>query len=622
MLVSPIRVVALVAGCVVSIGLVGCGARTAKATKGGFPERVEAEHYSRIEASTAADLQLVTTFVESQRLLSEGAYWESYELLRDKLERHPGLTDLYLYFFRAALYSLPQFVDEPRGERWVELTEWYERAPELLPKAEYAGVAEVGLQTAQYYMEANVPPEVVLRLYRALGKLGADEFTVQRTVGSILLQQGDFAAAETAFKRCLELQPDAVPVIGRRFQTLIAQRKNEEAELLLRESMKRLPGNPTLSRLLALLRVEQKRLDEAAAILEQAVSGATGTELADIQIELAEVRMSLGQPEQAIRLYRKLLTSTTYSGVAARSILQYHVQSGQFEQAEAFLLETENLLSPKQVDGIYALYGFILLDTNHIDRAAETFDDLVDRQVRIIEPYEGLYRIATARKDWEQARRVARAANSVFSGEPFGCVLEGRLYLLQEKYAEGLKVLEDCAERFPSEPEALFNYAMALERTGSFKKAEPMLIQVIATTPEDHSALNYLAYAYAERSMKLDLAEDYVKRALRLRPNSAAYLDTLGWVYYQKGDFEQARQNLTKAAEQMPEDPIVLDHLADTLFRLGELEKSLLLWRKALANVDEAERDLAERIANKIEKREIPKLPPLLPENQSRKPAP
>ena len=78
---------------------------------------------------------------------------------------------------------------------------------------------------------------------------------------------------------------------------------------------------------------------------------------------------------------------------------------------------------------------------------------------------------------------------------------------------------------------------------------------------------------------------------------NAAYIDSLGWVLFRKGDLKGARAELEKAAK-LPggdDDPVVWDHLADVLFRLGEKDKAIAAWQKALALFDSRVRPKDER---------------------------
>jgi tetratricopeptide (TPR) repeat protein len=108
-----------------------------------------------------------------------------------------------------------------------------------------------------------------------------------------------------------------------------------------------------------------------------------------------------------------------------------------------------------------------------------------------------------------------------------------------------------------------------------------------------------LGYAWAERNQNLPEAERLIRKSLELDRrkrslgaavgidsdrDNAAYLDSLGWVLFRRGKLMEARKQLEKASV-LPggdDDPVVWDHLGDVLFRLGEKEKAVSCWKKAL----------------------------------------
>ena len=67
---------------------------------------------------------------------------------------------------------------------------------------------------------------------------------------------------------------------------------------------------------------------------------------------------------------------------------------------------------------------------------------------------------------------------------------------------------------------------------------------------------NYLGYMWVEHDQHLDEGGDLIKKALEIDPDNGAYLDSLGWYFYKKNQFDQAVEQLQKAVEKIkPEDP-------------------------------------------------------------------
>ena len=103
---------------------------------------------------------------------------------------------------------------------------------------------------------------------------------------------------------------------------------------------------------------------------------------------------------------------------------------------------------------------------------------------------------------------------------------------------------------------------------------------------------------WAEHNMHLDEAEEMIGRALQLDPNNGAYLDSLGWVHYRKGKYEDALKELLRAAQNLTrDDPVVLEHIGDTYSKLNRIPQALDYWQKAIT-LNPENKLLAEKIEN------------------------
>jgi tetratricopeptide (TPR) repeat protein len=135
--------------------------------------------------------------------------------------------------------------------------------------------------------------------------------------------------------------------------------------------------------------------------------------------------------------------------------------------------------------------------------------------------------------------------------------------------------------------------------THQHDKAEEQLLLILKDDPDNATANNDLGYLWADQNKKLDEAEKRIRRALELDRrqrtrfprveldgdrDNAAYVDSLGWVLFRKGDWPGARRELEKAST-LPggdDDPVVWDHLGDVYFRLKDKAQASRAWRKAI----------------------------------------
>ncbi len=165
------------------------------------------------------------------------------------------------------------------------------------------------------------------------------------------------------------------------------------------------------------------------------------------------------------------------------------------------------------------------------------------------------------------------------------------------RYAEMLKTLDAMLVDFktPSDVTRIhYLRAEALAGLDRFDEAEAQLRQILEDDPDDVLALNNLGYNLAERNRKLPEAEALIRLALELdrrerarsgeaRLENAAYLDSLGWVLFRRGQLAAARVELEKAVK-LPDgraDGLVWDHLGDVCFRLGDKPAAKAAWQHA-----------------------------------------
>jgi len=172
---------------------------------------------------------------------------------------------------------------------------------------------------------------------------------------------------------------------------------------------------------------------------------------------------------------------------------------------------------------------------------------------------------------------------------------EGHLVL-----AYGFKTLRDfdnaawhfelAAESPDLRRTALLQRSICLDVLGKTDRARRDLETLNKEFPGDPEIANSLGYFLAEKGVDLEQAEDLVKSALIAEPGNGAFLDSLGWIYYRRGDTERALDHLIQAVNVMPDDPVILEHLGMVLRRQGKDTEALDVFERALAEGGDAVR--------------------------------
>src|SRR5262249_55641188 len=109
----------------------------------------------------------------------------------------------------------------------------------------------------------------------------------------------------------------------------------------------------------------------------------------------------------------------------------------------------------------------------------------------------------------------------------------------------------------------------------------------VSIDPRHASANNDLGYTWADAGKNLERAEQMIRLAIQQEPDNESFLDSLGWVLYKRGEFAAARKYLEQAAAPASfPDPVVLDHLGDTLYRLSDTSAAAQTWTRAKSRLD------------------------------------
>jgi Flp pilus assembly protein TadD len=152
---------------------------------------------------------------------------------------------------------------------------------------------------------------------------------------------------------------------------------------------------------------------------------------------------------------------------------------------------------------------------------------------------------------------------------------------------EAIALLRAAIAGAPRETALLYALGAAYERAGEPDAAVAQMRAILALQPDHAEALNFVAYSFAERGVRLEEAEVLARRALAQRPRSAHVLDSLGWILLRRGELARAVEVLEEAAALGSPDPTVLDHLGDAYRALARHDEAARAYRRALGAEDD-----------------------------------
>ncbi len=145
----------------------------------------------------------------------------------------------------------------------------------------------------------------------------------------------------------------------------------------------------------------------------------------------------------------------------------------------------------------------------------------------------------------------------------------------------------------------LYKRAISYHLTDQWPQAEADFRAALALNPEQPQVLNYLGYSLVERNEKMEEALEMIEIAADGAPNNGAIIDSLGWVLFQMGRYDEAVVYMEQAASLEAVDPIVNDHLGDVYWAVGRTIEATFQWNRALSF--DPDEELADRIRRKLE---------------------
>ena len=219
--------------------------------------------------------------------------------------------------------------------------------------------------------------------------------------------------------------------------------------------------------------------------------------------------------------------------------------------------------------------------------------------------------IANENRQFSEATSILQQAIAINPEDGYLFKLLGDSHRRNADYGNSRDAYETAYEKGHSTSNLHRNLGVTLERLDQTQAAEKHLKLALEMNPDDAFALNYLGYWWADQGRNLDEAIALIERAVKLRPNSGYFVDSLGWMHFRLGDAKTAVRFLEKATELKAADSEITGHLGDVYWYLGRRDEARVKWRLAISLAEtEIEKDkFRTRIKTGLPSSEIDGLP-------------
>ena len=294
-----------------------------------------------------------------------------------------------------------------------------------------------------------------------------------------------------------------------------------------------------------------------------------------------------------------------FGPVAAVADGFYHLASGVREQSgeAALIFGRLTLYLDRNFDLPILLIGDLLEANARHNEAIEVLRDITEES-----PYywDARLRVADNLGEIGRSEEAIELLEEMATERPDSTdplVKIGYLYRAEEAWLKEIDVYNRAIARVVEQEERhwllFYNRGIAFERSQQWPKAEADFLRALELKPDDPFVLNYLGYSWVEKGLNIGAAKEMIRKAVAQRQNDGYIVDSLGWVLYRTGDFEEAVRHLERAVLLRPQDPVINDHLGDAYWRVGREYEAKFQWSRALHL--EPDEDLIGTIEQKLE---------------------
>jgi len=249
------------------------------------------------------------------------------------------------------------------------------------------------------------------------------------------------------------------------------------------------------------------------------------------------------------------------------------------------------------------LVARILTNQEQYDDAIAIYGDIPNEDRNHVLAQRGIANLLVEKEQNYEAIKILEDVYDQYK-ELDALIQIGDIYRYEEKYNEAVKTYDRVTEKFETIPEkywhVLYSRGMAYERLKKFKESEQDLLAALEFRPEHPFLLNYLGYSWADQGINLKRAQDMINKAFELKPDDGYIADSVGWVHFKQGAYEDSIQYLETAVELLPYDATINDHLGDAYWKVGRETEAKFQWQRALNNAEDNENELKDKIAVKL----------------------
>ncbi len=401
---------------------------------------------------------------------------------------------------------------------------------------------------------------------------------------------GQGAKAQAIFNTLLADQRDTVGFVEQ-FPKLLREKKSDELIQLLARVAGRLRQldavQPQIDLLVADPASTEAVLDAGMRML---TSNPPMLDIAEGYTVLRKIAYESKRYDKLTDLLRYWMKRVPNPYTTYQELLFVCDQAGKFQEGENVWKEMiERYPDERNSRNLLALAEF-QSKGGRTDAAIETIREAIKLEPNDDQPVRMLALMMASSDKMDDALDLLQGRLKINPNNPDLSLTLGYILTQGKRFDQAIAVYRGMLERYANQDEVTNRVhsmlSIVFTEMNDFPKAEAELETIFAKDSNDPGVNNDLGYLYADQGKNLEKAEEMIRKAVAADPDNFSYLDSLGWVLFKRGKFQEARIPLEKAQTDPRQDATIPDHLGDVYFQLQELAKAKASWEKALKNAN------------------------------------
>jgi tetratricopeptide (TPR) repeat protein len=301
----------------------------------------------------------------------------------------------------------------------------------------------------------------------------------------------------------------------------------------------------------------------------------------EIRLQYARALLEQKQYKQAREEFRHLSDANPENPDMAYAIALISLQLNDLKSAETEL-KLALTKGKKDQDTVQYYLGQLSEAKKNEDEAIAYYrnvkggESLMAAQIRIAY-------LLSKRGQFAEARQLLQQAPAANDQQRVQLVMaEAQLLRDEKKFEEAYQLLNQTREKFPDQPDLIYDTAMMADQVGKPDVFEKLMRQLIKLKPDHAQAYNALGYGLLERNERIPEAMQLVEKALELAPDDASIMDSVGWGYYRNGKLDESVKILRRAYTASNANPEIAAHLGEVLWVRGDKQEAKKIWQDSL----------------------------------------